>query len=216
MLELRAAAAVARDRRPPIWPKYVLHLAQVDHGLDREHVTSFHHADSLVVLVVWNVGRAVEEVLANPMTAVRRHDAEPVPLALSGDGVADLSVHDTRPTALDRLEQRGVRPLQQPHHVFGRGVLCWITFEVRSVLLLLVLYFSLKFLLLHVLLLRSRQLLARDSVRQLLRVDVVRLVHVRVESFGVHRDVEVDYVSLLKRPAVRYTMAHHFVRTNAH
>ena len=54
-------AYIAGHSCPPVWPRLVPPVAGVDHGLDGEHVPLLHGSDSLVLGVVGDVRRAVEQ-----------------------------------------------------------------------------------------------------------------------------------------------------------
>merc|ERR1711912_179190 len=70
MLELGRTLAILRDCCPVIGPCRVPSVAtDVEHGLDGEHMARLHDPYCLVLAIMRNIWRAVEE-LTNPMTAV--------------------------------------------------------------------------------------------------------------------------------------------------
>mmetsp|Transcript_20646 Transcript_20646/g.62820 ORF Transcript_20646/g.62820 Transcript_20646/m.62820 type:complete len:250 (-) Transcript_20646:1121-1870(-) len=96
VLELRAAGAVPRHRRPVVRPGAVLPAAQVDHGLDGEDVPLLHGPLGLVLRVVRHVGRRVEE-RPDAVAAVAAHDAAAVLLRAARDGRPEVRVVRARP-----------------------------------------------------------------------------------------------------------------------
>ena len=96
MLELRGLLAVRGDGGPLVGPGAVAPDAEVDHGLDGEDVARLHDARGLVLRVVGDVRRRVEQ-LADAVAAVRAHDGAVRGLGDALDGAADVAVHGARP-----------------------------------------------------------------------------------------------------------------------
>jgi hypothetical protein len=74
VFELGTAFAIRRYGGPVVAPRAIGRDSQVNHGLDRKHVTHFHSTLGFVFCVVGNVGNGMEEG-TNPVAAVGSYDA---------------------------------------------------------------------------------------------------------------------------------------------
>lgn len=90
MLKLRRQRPIRRSTRPIIRPSAIPVRAKVDHGLDRKAHPRFRSADCLVLPVVRDVGRAVEEPV-HAVAAVALDDAAVLALGVLLDGVSGFS-----------------------------------------------------------------------------------------------------------------------------
>lgn len=118
MLELRRARPVLRHARPVIRPRLVAVGARADHGLDSEAHARLRGADGLVLGVVRDVGRAVEEGV-DAVAAVGGDDGALVGLGVLFDRVADVAEGEA---GLDGLDGEAQALARRFHEVDVRGV----------------------------------------------------------------------------------------------
>lgn len=102
VLKLRSPAAVGSHTRPVVRPGPVLVRTQSNHRLNGETHARLRLTDSLVLRVMGNVGRAVEE-LVDAVTAVSLDDTTVGSLRNLLDRVAVVSEQSTGLNELDRL-----------------------------------------------------------------------------------------------------------------
>jgi hypothetical protein len=103
--ELSCLLSVNGCAGPVIGPSNVSVLAQSNHGLNGKGHSNLALANSLVLGVVWDVGRAVEE-LSDAVAAVRSNDAAVLLLCNLFDNVSKFSDQDARLDGLDSLVKR--------------------------------------------------------------------------------------------------------------
>ena len=128
VLELRGTLAIGCHRRPAVRPCAIGGAAaQVDHGLDRKDVPRTHDALSLVLLVVWHVGRRVKE-LTNAMTAVCLDNGALVLRRDLADRIAQIAVQGTRCNHVERRGERLVRALDH-----AQAVVIDLAYKIRLV-----------------------------------------------------------------------------------
>mmetsp|Transcript_51905 Transcript_51905/g.105682 ORF Transcript_51905/g.105682 Transcript_51905/m.105682 type:complete len:307 (+) Transcript_51905:231-1151(+) len=115
VLELCRALPIARHRGPVVGPGGVLPGgAEVDHGLDRERVPRAHDAHCFVLLVVWHVGRRVEE-RAYPVPAVALDDRTVIGGCHMSYRPTKVPVHGSRLDHFTRSLEAIIRALDQLH-----------------------------------------------------------------------------------------------------
>ena len=114
LTKLSSPLAVNRGAGPVVRPRHIPVLAQRNHRLDREGHARLALADSLVLRVVWDVGRTVEQAV-DAVATVCPDDAAVVLLGLLLDDVAELTYQNTRLDRLDGFVQTLARGLHDPH-----------------------------------------------------------------------------------------------------
>lgn len=90
MFELRRPRPINGDTGPVIGPRTITVAARADHWFDCETHARLRRAYRLVLRIMRDVGRAVEEGV-DAVTAVRRDDGAIVRLSVLFDGVADAA-----------------------------------------------------------------------------------------------------------------------------
>ena len=74
VLELGTPLAILRAAGPSIRPRHIMPRAEINHGLDGEHMAWLHHPGALIVRVVRDGWSGVKE-WTNAVARVRPHDA---------------------------------------------------------------------------------------------------------------------------------------------
>lgn len=90
MFKLRRPFPIDGYSRPVVWPQNITVVTPVDHGLDREDMTRLHGTFSLVLLIVGDIRRSVEE-FTYAMTTIGLVDRAVVLLGDFRDHVTGLS-----------------------------------------------------------------------------------------------------------------------------
>lgn len=120
--KLRGELAVDGGAGPVVGPGLVPVRAEVDHGLDGEAHALLRGADGLVVLVVRDVGRAVEQAV-DAVADVRAHHVALLRLGVLVDRVAEVAEQHARLDQRDGLRQALARRLDDAHRVgVARGL----------------------------------------------------------------------------------------------
>mmetsp|Transcript_68639 Transcript_68639/g.222497 ORF Transcript_68639/g.222497 Transcript_68639/m.222497 type:complete len:337 (+) Transcript_68639:138-1148(+) len=118
LLELGGPGAVGRDGSPIVGPSLVAAVAaKVEHGLDCEHVACFHDADRLILPVMRNPRRSVEE-LADAVATVGVDHGTIGLRGLRADAVPHVAVKCAWSDHLGCLAQGVVGRPDQPLRVF--------------------------------------------------------------------------------------------------
>lgn len=102
VFELSTALAVSGNCRPIISPGSVLVGSQVYHGFDGKDMALLHYALGLVLIVVGNIRRRVEET-SNSMTAIRPINCASIRHSRLVDNTTKVAIQCTR---LDLGESR--------------------------------------------------------------------------------------------------------------
>lgn len=116
VLELRRLATIRSNTRPVIRPRLILVRAQRNHRLDSKAHARFRLANGLVLGVVRNIRRAMEE-LVNAVAAVSFHDAAVVGFGEFLDRVAVVAEERAGLDEFDRFFQAVAGGFDDAHAV---------------------------------------------------------------------------------------------------
>lgn len=135
--KLRRPLPVLRRAGPVVWPGHVLVRPQVDHRLDRKAHALLCLPDRLVVLVMRDVRRAMEQAI-DAVADVGLDDVALLRLGVLVDRGAKVAEEDTRLHHRDGVVQAGARRFDDTHGVgvvtsFLADVVCLVEVAVVTV-----------------------------------------------------------------------------------
>lgn len=119
LTKLRRAHTIDRSAGPVVGPCNIAVLAESNHGLNGKGHTSLAFANRLVLGIMRNVGRAMEE-LVDTVTAVCSDDTALLLRSVLLDNVAKLADQNAGLNSLDRLFQALTRGLNNANIVSVR------------------------------------------------------------------------------------------------